>query len=234
MNQLDSPQWAALSRSEAAPGASPTLQAHDHAALVYWSQDEFLATMVPFIVDGLRAGDLVVHVAHDEPLPPLVAALEEAGIHVDAMVAAGKLVLMTAGQAFAPNGRFDLEEATAGLKAMITSAQAGGAPRVRFSVDLSYVLSGTPGMEDFMVFDARANEDIFPAYPFICICAYNAGRGVNALVEDMFTTHPLVFVRGLPLANPYYQPWREISSRAAYLERWKTRYSAAALGGPGD
>lgn len=205
------------------------LQAHDHAALVYWSQQEFLDTIVPFLLDGLKGGDLVVHVAHDEPLPPLVEALEAEGIDVAAATAEGRLVLLTAEQAFAPRGRFDLDEATAGIKALITTAQAAGSRQVRFSVDLSYVLSGTPGIEDFMVFDACANEEIFPNYPFVCVCAYNASRGVNTLVEDMFLTHPLVFVRGIPLANPYYQPWKEISARAAYLQRWKARYSATAL-----
>lgn len=206
------------------------LQAHDHAALVYWSREEYLGTIVPFLVDGLQSGDLVVHVAHDEPLPLIVQALESAGIDVATATAQGHLMLLTAAQAFAPEGRFDLEEATEGIKALIGAAQVAGARRVRFSVDLSYVLSGTPGIEDFMVLDARANEDIFPSYPFICICAYNASRGVNSMVEDMFLTHPLVFVRGIPLANPYYQPWKEISLRADYLQRWKTRYSALASG----
>jgi hypothetical protein len=206
------------------------LQAHDHAALVYWSRQEFLDTIVPFLVDGLQGGDLVVHIAHEEPLPPVVQALERAGVDVATATAQGQLMLLTADQAFAPQGRFDLEEASAGIKAMIAAAQAGGARQVRFSVDISYVLSGTPGIEDFMLLDARANEDILPSQPFICICAYNASRGLDHLVEDMFLTHPLVFVRGIPMANPYYQPWTELSSRAAYLQRWKARYSAVASG----
>ncbi len=206
------------------------LQAHDHAALVYWSRQEFLDTIVPFLVDGIQDGDLVVHVAYEEPMAPVVEALEKAGIDVDAAIAQGKLMLLGAAQAFSPQGRFNLEEATAGIKALINAAQAGGTRQVRFSVDVSYVLSGTPGIEDFMVLDASANEDILPSHPFICICAYNASRGSSHMVEDMFLTHPLVFVRGIPLANPYYQPWAENSARAAYLQRWKARYSAAASG----
>ncbi|MDZ5456765.1 MEDS domain-containing protein [Azohydromonas lata] len=206
------------------------LLAHDHAALVYWSRQEFLDTIVPFLVDGIRAGDLVVHIAHDEPLAPVVDALADAGIDVASAAAQGRLMLLSAQQAFAPNGRFDLEAATAGIKAMIEAAQLDGARQVRFSVDISYVLSGTPGIEDFMVLDARANDDIFPSQPFICVCAYNAARGSNHMVEDMFLTHPLVFVRGIPMANPYYQLWAQISSRADYLQRWKARYSAVASG----
>ena len=227
MKPADSAEWNEMSQASQVTGAQRRLQAHDHAALVYWSRDEFLQTIVPFIAEGLRAGDLVVHVFHDEPAEPVIEGLEALGFDVDGEIARGKLMLLTATQAFAPAGRFDLEEATAGLKDMIRTARDGGAPRVRFSVDLSYVLSGTPGIEDFMTFDSRANEEIFPSFPFICICAYDGARGVNALVEDMFVTHPLVFVRGIPLANPYYQSWRQVSGQAAYLQRWKDRYSAA-------
>ena len=232
MDTVQREQWKNRLESIRAPLAQREgkLQAHDHAALVYWSRQEFLDTIVPFLVDGIQAGDLVVHIAHDEPLQPVVQGLVDAGIDVTVATAQGRLMLITADQAFAPEGRFDLEEATAGIKALILAAQAGGARQVRFSVDISYVLSGTPGIEDFMVLDARANEDIFPSYPFICVCAYDASRGLDHMMEDMFLTHPLVFVRGIPMANPYYQPWAEISSRAAYLQRWKARYSAVASG----
>lgn len=232
MEPMQGEQWkqrlASIHPSE--PRQGNKLLAHDHAALVYWSRQEFLDTIVPFLVDGILAGDLVVHITHDEPLAPVVDALANAGIDVAAATTQGRLMLLSAQQAFAPQGRFDLQAATAGIKAMIEAAQTDGARQVRFSVDISYVLSGTPGIEDFMVLDARANEDIFPGQPFICVCAYNAARGSNCMVEDMFLTHPLVFVRGIPMANPYYQPWAEISSRAAYLQRWKARYSAVASG----
>jgi hypothetical protein len=231
MQDLDSTEWVELSGSlEAASPRPRPLRAHAHAALLYWSPQEYLDTIVPFMADGVRAGDLVVHVSHGEPLPPLVAALREAGVDVEAAQAAGKLMLLTADQAFAPSGRFDLEESSTGIKAMIAAAQDSGAPQVRFAVDIGYVLSGTPGIDDFMVLDARANEDIFPTYPFICVCAYDAANGVNEMVEDMFLTHPLVFVRGIPMPNPHYQPWKQLSSHAAYLHRWKTRYGATARG----
>lgn len=208
----------------------PRLEAHDHAALVYWSRQEFLDTIVPFIADGLEEGDLVVHITHNEPVEAVLDALIEMGIDTAAEIKSGRLTLMTASQAFAPNGRFDLEESMAGIKGMVTAARANGANKVRFSVDISYVLSGTPGIEDFMVLDARANEEIFPNHPFICICAFDASRQVNQMVEDMLETHPIVFVRGIPMANPHYKPWAEISSQAGYLQRWKERYSVQALG----
>lgn len=230
MEQSETVDWKARLHELEGPAAPQRtqLRAHDHAPLVYWGRQEFLDTIVPFLLDGLRAGDLVVHVAHEEPLPPVVEALEAAGVNVAAAVAAGDLQLLTAAEAFAPEGAFDVEQAMAGIKSLIETAQTTGARQVRFSVAISYVLSGVPGIEDFMIFDARANDEIFPRYPFICICAYNAAKGVNDLVEDMFGTHLLVFVRGIPLANPYYRPWKEISAHAAHLQRWKERYSAAA------
>lgn len=211
------------------PARPAGLTAHDHAALVYWARQEYHDAIVPFIADGLRAGDLVVHVAHDEPAAPLLQALGAAGTDVEAARASGQLVVLTAAEAFFPDGRFDVERALAGVQEVIASARAAGAPQVRFSVDISYLLSGVPGMEDGPVFDARANDEVFARHDFICICAFNASQGANHVVEDMLATHPLIFVRGLPLSNPHYQPWKQLSTAAAALQRWKARYSAGAL-----
>lgn len=182
---MESTEWnrRVTTLAEADTGERRSLQAHDHAALIYWSRQEFLDTIVPYIMEGLRDGDLVVHVAHDEPVEPLVEALEAAGADVEGARARGQLQLLKAAEAFAPEGRFEVEAAMAGLGETIEAAQAAGHGRIRFSVDLSYLLSGAPGVDDFLVFDSRANDEIFPRHPFICICAYDASRGAGHLVD---------------------------------------------------
>lgn len=231
MENIANQGWADALAGMAAPQASPDrkMGTHDHAALVYWSREEFLDTIVPYIVDGLLGGEFVVHLFHSEPLEPLVERLEEAGIDVQAEADRGHLLLLAAAQVFSPEGRFAMDDADRGIKDMISAARARGARRVRFSVDMSYVLAGVPGAEELIEFDASANEGIFPEYPFLCICAYDAATGVPELVEDMFLTHPLVFVRGIPLPNPYYKPWGEISRSRMYLGRWKDRYGSRLL-----
>ncbi len=231
MENIANQGWADALAGMAAQPLSPDrkIGAHDHAALVYWSREEYLDTIVPYLVDGVLGGDFVVHLFHTEPLEPLVERMEQAGVDVQAAVAEGRLLLLAAAQVFSPEGRFAMEDADRGIKEMIAAARDRGARQVRFSVDMSYVLAGVPGAEELIEFDASANEGIFPDYPFLCICAYDAGTGIPELVEDMFLTHPLVFVRGIPLPNPYYKPWGEISRSRMYLGRWKDRYGGALL-----
>jgi hypothetical protein len=232
MSTASENDWNAKLRATPAPAdGDAALQTHDHAVIVYWHSQEYLDAVVPYIIEGLQAGDRVVHVAHEEPIPPLIDALEAAGVDVQAAMADGQLTVMTAEQAFFPDGRFDIERALSAVQSLAEVARAEGVPQVRFSVDLSYLLAKVPGMEDGPAFEARANDEVFERYPFVCICAYNASRGTTEVVEDIFATHPVVFVRGLPLNNPYFKPWKQLSAEGAQLDRWKRQYAAAAVDG---
>lgn len=216
----------AIAATGQAPGAG--ISSHDHSVLIYWDDQELLDALVPYLVEGLQQGDRVVHVGHRAPLSVIASGLESAGVDVEASKATGQLTLVTAEQAFFPAGRFELEAALAGVRQLAEGAQADGVKRVRFSVDLAYLLANVPGMEDGLTFESRANEEIFERYPFMCICSYNASLGQNEIVEDLLATHPVVFVRGLPLANPYYRPWKELSAEALRIERWKKHCGLSA------
>lgn len=195
-------------------GGRAALRTGDHAAILYWEAGELLATVVPYLAAGLEAGDKVVYVADDLAVEQVEAALRQAGIAVDDAVARGRLTLVHARDAFFPDGRFDVERALAGVRALAAQAAADGYARVRFSVEMTYLLADVPGIEAGIEFESRANDEVFAQFPFVCICSFNAARATSeAIISDVLATHPIVIAGGSPLLNPHYRPWAQLRDR---------------------
>lgn len=182
------------------------LRTRDHAAIIYWERRELLESVVPYLVEGLRAGDKVVYVADDQPVDVIADALRSAGVDVDAAVSEGRFALLTSQQAFFPTGAFDADAALRGVQELAVAAARDGFRRVRFSVEMTYLLADVPGIERGPEFEARANAEVFARHPFVCICSFNGNRGSSAVLEDVLATHPILMANGLPLVNPYYRP----------------------------
>lgn len=197
----------------------PALRTRDHAAIVYWDARELLGSVVPYLVEGLRAGDKVVYVADDQPIDTIRDALASAGVDVDAASAEGRLVLLTAAQAFFPEGRFDVDAALRGVQELAAAAARDGFARVRFSVEMTYLLADVPGMERGAEFEARANEEVFAKFPFVCICSFNGNRDDGRALKDVLATHPVLLSNGLPLVNPYYRAWKDLRDDRARPRR---------------
>jgi hypothetical protein len=208
--------------------AAGSLRTRDHAAIVYFDASELLDTVVPYLVEGLRVGDKVVYVADDQPVEAVTGALGNAGIDVEAELAAGRLVVLTAAQAFYPEGRFDVEAALNAVQELAAAAERDGFRRVRFSVEMTYLLADVPGMERGPEFESRANEEVFARFPFVCICSFNGERGTTQVLEDVLATHPILLSKGLPLVNPYYRPWSELAlKRSSHREPERSGLAAS-------
>ena len=183
-----------------------TLRTGDHAALLYWRHDELLEQIVPYLAAGLAAGDKVVYVADDLTVDRIAAALADAGVDFAGETARGNLVIARSHDAFFGGGHFDVDRALAGVRGLADEARAAGFTRVRFSVEMTYLLADVPGIERGREFEARANSEIFARYPFTCICSFNADRATsNEVIADVLATHPIVTSAGIPLVNPRYQ-----------------------------
>ncbi|MFL5318580.1 MAG: MEDS domain-containing protein [Myxococcaceae bacterium] len=233
LSELTSTQWReriGISRMKPAPQPLTekervslgenrnAIRTRDHAAIVYWHAEELLDTVVPYLKEGLRAGDKVVYVADDLVVERIAAALSAAGVDVDAAQKSGKLMLVSANDAFFQGGKFDVEAALQGVRALAEQANADGFPRVRFSVEMTYLLANVPGIERGPEFEARANEEVFAKFPFVCICSFNGARDVNNMLAEVLATHPVLISNGIPLTNPYYRPWPELASEKATVK----------------
>lgn len=180
------------------------LRTGDHAVFVYRSPDELLEQVVPYLCAGLTAGDKVVYVADDLDVALVNAALRKAGVDVDGLTQAGRLVVVAATDAFFPGGRFDADEAISGVRALLAQAHADGFRRVRFSVEMTYLLRNVPGIERGVEFEARVNDEVFAGQPIVCICTFNQARDDGRVLLDVLRTHQVLIEGGTAWENPSY------------------------------
>jgi hypothetical protein len=114
-------------------------------------------------------------------------------------------MLSPAKDAFFSDGVFNVERALDGVRSLGQQAAAEGFRRVRLSVEMTYLLADVPGMDRGPEFEARANEEVFAKFPFVCICSFNGNRAVPGVLEEVLKSHPVLISNGIPLLNPYFR-----------------------------
>ena len=193
------------------------LRVGDHAALLYLTPEERIRALVAALVEGLRAGDRIVHVVNDQPVGAWVRALAAAGLDVAARVAEGHLAIVSSDEVFFRDGRFDPVAALARVREL---AQPLSAPRTRLFVDMTYLLARVPGIERGLELEARMSEAL-RGLALVRICAFDAGGEISDRLADVLRDYPTVIGEGGSLWNPYYRPWNELRMvrKAAHLAR---------------
>ncbi|MFD3809263.1 anti-sigma factor RsbA family regulatory protein [Streptomyces sp. NPDC058611] len=157
------------------PGDGPLLT---HQALVYGSDEEFLATTVPFCLDGLRADDAVLAVTTDTNTDLLRQALGDAAPHVEFIAA--DLWYRTPGRTLSAYHRY-VERHTAD----------GGHRRVR--VIGEPVWHGRDALEtaEWTRYESALNVAFAPCPAWI-VCPYDTRSLPGAVVRGALRTHPQV------------------------------------------
>ena len=179
-------------------------QIGDHATMSYTSTAGLMADLLPYVRDGLAAGDLVIYICHDHTPAQLGSALAGFGASYHQALLAGRLLIMSADEAFFSRGRFNVEESLNVFSSVLRDAALRGVARIRAVVEMTYLLSEVPGIERAVEFERRANDEIFARHPFLCVCPMNRERDSRGIWADILASHPLLYEDGLMRANPAF------------------------------
>jgi anti-sigma regulatory factor (Ser/Thr protein kinase) len=179
------------------PALPPPAAGHGHVAVVVESTDELLSAAVPYLEDGLRAGDLTVLSCAEETAELLRSALGSAG---GALVSDPRISLRDTRTPDAFGVTRELVEQAAqtrtGRMRLFGTPWFGTAPRdwregARYEAAANVVLSG---------------------FPMDAVCCYDATALPAEVLETAWRTHPQVQHRGELVDNPRYQrPGRFLS-----------------------
>ena len=186
----------------------------NHICALYGTEEEQLATAVPFVADGLRRGEQCLYVgASPLALERFRRALDDAGVDAAGMVARGALLAVTHAEAHLLGGSFDSERMLRSLNDAVESALNAGFSGLRTCGDMSWLLEEAAGSESVVEYEALLNE-FFRGVRGLGMCLYDRRRLPPALVDHALATHWSVCVGGRHKANPFYEP--------ASVSRWRT------------
>ncbi|WP_233150031.1 MEDS domain-containing protein [Kineosporia sp. A_224] len=176
----------------------------DHICAFYRGPAQRDEVLLPYLREGILAGDKVICVMDDPDVEQVTKPLSlEAD--VEASLSSGQLDLLTSDAAYIPDGTFCLDRMLDFWEAGVGSAvRRSGYTFVRAVGEMTWALRDLPGVEDLVRYEARLNR-FLPRYPQVILCLYDLERFTDGQVlMELLRTHPKVLMSGQLLENPWY------------------------------
>lgn len=179
-------------------GAAAGHVGHFHEVALYGSEEEFVATVVPFLDDGVAAGE-----------PTLVALVPAREELVRAAVRdSSRITFLSGGTTY-----LRPSDAIASCRETVGAHAARGAAQIRLIGEIPRAGVGVP-WDWWARFEAAINT-LYDDFPLWALCAYDTRVTPPAVVTDVLRTHPyLATASGQHLVNDRYE------DPAAFLARW--------------
>jgi hypothetical protein len=174
----------------------------DHICAFCLGREERDGILLPYLSEGLQAGDKCVCVVDGADTESVLASLgADAGLA--SFLDRRQLDVLRSQETYLSSGRFSTEAMLAFWDRSMGDAVAGGFRFARAVGDMTWATRQMPGVEDFVGYEARLNH-FLPRYPQVFLCLYELDRFSGEVLVDVLKTHPKVLFGGMVLDNPYY------------------------------
>jgi hypothetical protein len=188
-----------------------------HICAFFTSREEEYDTLIPYLKDGVDAGEQVLNVLDASRLADHTHRLHNAGISTGN----GTVDVASSEETYLAEGRFDMERMVGFVRDHLAGAAADGRC-VRTAGWMDWMEREAPGTERTMEYEARMNL-LVPDFDCTFVCVYNLSKLSGELVVDIMATHPYVILKGQVRKNPFYVPpevyLRDLLSRPPLMER---------------
>jgi hypothetical protein len=188
-----------------------------HVCAFFHSREDEYAIMLPFIKEGIDAGDRAVHILDKDERAERLRRLGGTGVDTVAVVESGQLEVRPWENAYLAAGRFDQHAMIAMIEDLASAGTDRGTGVTRLWANMEWAVGDFPGVHDIVEYEARVNR-ILPHYDIAAVCVYDLNKFSASIVMDILRTHPQVIVGGILQENPFYVPpdefLRELSKRA--------------------
>jgi hypothetical protein len=177
-----------------------------HFCAFFRTADEEMRTLLPFIREGLDAGEKAIHIVNAKTCDEHRRRLTAAGIDVAAAEKSGQLeVVPWPNSDLLGGGEFDPERALHLIEQLLSRGREQGYRRTRLIGHMGWALRNHIRGDDLMAYEARLNTTL-ARYDDPVICAYDLSRSSGSVVLDVMRTHPAVLIGGVLQQNPFYVP----------------------------
>ncbi len=151
--------------------------------------------LVPFMREGLAAGERVVRVVASGRRESDLTTLQAAGVDTRAALASGALQVEVWEDTYLRGGRFDPGAMLALLLGILAKGRMDGFSRARFVADMEWALQGTTPIQEVVEYEARADRAL-RKLPDFAICSYRSRSLESPVFVDILGAHPLALVGG--------------------------------------
>ena len=193
--------------------AGMTLDRWVHACGLFSSRDEEYASLAPFIRDAIASEERMIVLGAPDELPTHREHMARRGVDVAGAEAGGYLKLVDWDASYLLEGRFEVGRMLNMVDALCRESVQLGYPRSRFIGHMEWALTGRPGTDGVIEYEALVN-DVLDRHGHPAICVYDVTKFDAATIVDILRTHPVVIMNGVAQENPFFLPPAEfIASR---------------------
>jgi hypothetical protein len=196
------------------------LRVGDHICGFYRKPAERDDILIPFLVEGLKAGDKCTCVV-DSCTPDDVLASMSEHIEVDPYVSDGQLEVLDSYGTYLADGGFLPERMLKFWEGKARQSRGGERPggreqprdgervrpdgpmRARNIGDMSWAHRDESVVSVLMGYESELNR-IMSNFPQVNLCLYDLTRCSGDLIMDVLKTHPKALLGGMVIDNPYY------------------------------
>ena len=180
-----------------------------HICALFRGIEERDQIIVPFLLEGLRAGNKCTCIIDDGVDDVRAALAADGGAGAEA-----ELDFRSSKETYLRRGTFSTQEMLDFWDDSVGAAiNKDGYPFARSAGETTWTLKELPGLHDFMTYEAELNRFV-PRYPQVIMCLYDLDRFSGQNLVDILKTHPKVLMGGTVLENLHYmEPQEFLASR---------------------
>ena len=173
-----------------------------HACHLYGSSSELKGVTLPFVRDGLLAGECLLYITNEESIDDWLLEFQAFGIDVKKEMRTGRLNVVTTREWRRPGERNSINRARKVLQ--LISSKLAEFSALRIAGDPEWELDEAIASADLCHWEATANL-VFDGLPVRTICQYNLNAYSTAAIHAALRTHPVLVYAGRAYSNPLYE-----------------------------
>jgi len=167
----------------------------DHVAFFFKTNQERLALVIPYMINGLRKFERCVYIADENTVPEILAKFAQAGIDIGATTASGALSVVTKHDSYLRHGTFEPERMIDDLDRDVRLALQSGFSGMRVTGEMSWALD----LPSVLVRVCEYEQALRQHWPTQLggLCQYNEMLFPKDVVKRMTGCHGVVVRDGM-------------------------------------
>lgn len=187
----------------------------DHICGFYRKPSERDDILIPFLAEGLRAGDKCTCVVDSCDPGDVLGKLSEQ-LELEPYMSVSQLEVLDSESTYLADGGFLPDRMLQFWEAKARQVTRGSAAGFTRNIgDMSWAHRNRPGVGELIGYESELNR-IMSRFPQVNLCLYDLTRCSGELIMDVLKTHPKALLGGMVIENPYYlQPDEFAAARRA-------------------
>jgi hypothetical protein len=187
-------------------GKSERIPPGSHICQLYSKVNEIPGVTARLMRVGLSLSEKCMFAASPAQIKEFRDELQKLQLDVDALIAAGQLVLYEEREGLLAGGkRFDPYFLLSSHQTFIAQALREGWHAARISIDMTWLTKDVAIPEQILKYEAASDAVFtFQNAPIIALMHYDHSKLLPSLVVEMLKLHPIAVVGKYIKRNPYY------------------------------